>query len=61
MMEAEYFHTRKQAVNAHFHVTFELMASQQPLKTVTLSGSFTTGPSGGLIPAAPTNRLQGES
>ncbi|KAF4631815.1 hypothetical protein G7Y89_g6325 [Cudoniella acicularis] len=34
------------------------MASQQFLTTVTLSGSFTTGPSGGLLPAAPTNRLQ---
>lgn len=36
------------------------MATHAVSKTVTLSGSFTTGPSGGLLPAAPTIRIQGE-
>jgi len=34
------------------------MATQQPTKTVILSGTFTSGPSG-LVPAAPTQFIEG--
>ncbi len=35
------------------------MATPQSTKTVTLSGTFTSGP-GGLVPAAPTQPIEGK-